>query len=237
MRIRIGTSGYSYPAWKGKFYPRELRTAQMLSYYSEKFSTVEINNTFYKMPTAKLVGSWVGEVGDDFQFAVKAPQRITHHQRLKGSARTVAAFLKLTALFGDKRGPLLFQLPPNFEKDTALLTAFLKRLPTGIRTTFEFRHDSWFSDDVYRLLQDKGVALCIAEDEKLATPLVATAGWGYLRLRREDYKERHVAAWADKITRQKWDSANVYFKHEDKAKGPKLAAMLQSLLSRQTSSR
>jgi uncharacterized protein YecE (DUF72 family) len=232
MIIRTGTSGYSYPAWKGKFYPKELRTRQMLSFYSEKFSTVEINNTFYKMPTGKLVASWAAEVGPDFQFAVKAPQKITHHQRLKGSSRTVAAFVKLSALLGDKRGPLLFQLPPNFKKDLPRLTAFLKVLPTGIRTTFEFRHDSWFTDDVYRLLQDNGVALCIAEDEKLATPLVATAGWGYLRLRREDYREKDVARWADLIRKQKWDRANVYFKHEDSAKGPKLAAMLQSLVSR-----
>jgi uncharacterized protein YecE (DUF72 family) len=230
-RFLIGTSGYSYPAWKGRFYPEKLRAKEMLRFYSEKLSTVELNNSFYKMPTKELVESWANEVGSDFIFAVKAPQTITHHQRLKGSQATLTELLELAALLGKKQGPLLFQLPPNFKLDLSRLREFLALLPRRRPTAFEFRHESWFNEDVYRLLRKHRVALCIAEDEKLATPLVATANWGYLRLRREDYKRRDIRDWAERIKLQEWASAYVYFKHEDTAKGPRLAELLRSLLS------
>jgi uncharacterized protein YecE (DUF72 family) len=232
MQLFIGTSGYSYPAWKGKFYPKGIRATEMLRFYQDKFRSVEINNTFYKMPTATLIRSWYEGVDGGFQFAVKAPQQITHHQRLVASARTLSSFIKASDRFAEKRGPLLFQLPPNFQKDLDRLTKFLKHLPSEIRAAFEFRHPSWFSEDVYEVLRNRNLALCIAEDEKLATPPVATADWGYLRLRREDYKDNDVRQWAAKIAQQNWQSANVYFKHEDSAQGPKLAAFLQSLMSR-----
>jgi uncharacterized protein YecE (DUF72 family) len=230
-RFRIGTSGYSYSAWKGRFYPEKLRNKEMLRFYSEKFSTVEINNTFYKMPTKELIESWVDEVAKDFIFAVKAPQTITHHQRLKGSQATLTELLALVAGMGKKLGPLLFQLPPNFKLDLVRLSEFLTLLPRRRRVAFEFRHDSWFTEDVYRLLRKHRVALCIAEDEKLATPLVTTTNWGYLRLRREDYRERDISEWAKKIARQDWERAYVYLKHEDTAKGPRLASLLQSILT------
>jgi uncharacterized protein YecE (DUF72 family) len=230
MRVYAGTSGYSYPAWKGRFYPKKLPQKEMLAFYSQKFSSVEINNTFYKMPTAQLIRSWADEVGEDFIFAVKAPQKITHIQRLKGSRATVAALHRRVALLGEQLGPILFQLPPNFKKDFDKLVRFLTVLPNGVRVAFEFRHESWFTEDVYDLFKQHAVALCIAEDEKLATPLVATANWGYLRLRREDYVEADLRRWADRIKLQQWDFVHVYFKHEDKAKGPKLAALLQTLM-------
>jgi uncharacterized protein YecE (DUF72 family) len=202
----------------------------MLRFYSEKFASVEINNSFYKMPTEALIESWANEVGSDFIFAVKAPQTITHHQRLKGSEETLEEFLTLAGRLGKKQGPLLFQLPPNFKLDLSRLADFLPLLPRRRRVAFEFRHESWFNEDVYRLLRKHRVALCIAEDEELATPLVATADWGYLRLRREDYKRRDIQSWAEKLKLQEWASAYVYFKHEDTAKGPRLATLLLSLL-------
>jgi uncharacterized protein YecE (DUF72 family) len=229
-RYFIGTSGYAYPAWKGSFYPPKLRQKEMLRFYGEIFSTVEINNSFYKMPTEDLIKGWRDEVGKDFIFAVKAPQKITHHQRLKGSHATLGELLTLVAALGKKQGPLLFQLPPNFKLDLPRLSEFLTLLPPRRRVAFEFRHDSWFNEDVYRLLQKHHVALCIAEDEKLATPLVATAGWGYLRLRREDYVERDLKDWARKIRQQDWRHTFIYFKHEDSGKGPRFASLLRSIL-------
>jgi uncharacterized protein YecE (DUF72 family) len=230
-RFLIGTSGYAYPAWKGRFYPKKLRAKDMLRFYSEKFCTVEINNTFYKMPTEELVTSWADQVGSDFIFAIKAPQTITHHQRLKGSQETLTELLTLVTALSRKQGPLLFQLPPNFKLELSRLAEFLSLLPKRKRVAFEFRHDSWFNDDVFRLLQKHRVALCVAEDEKLATPLIATTDWGYLRLRREDYRERDIADWAAKLRRQSWERAYVYFKHEDSAKGPRLGALLQGMLN------
>lgn len=230
MRTLIGTSGYSYPAWKGAFYPPDLAAKKFLSFYASRLSTVEINNTFYRMPSAKLVQSWCDEVPEGFVFAIKAPQRITHQQRLRDAGETVAALLRAIELLADKQGPILFQLPPFLKKDVPLLADFLAAMPRRCRAAFEFRHPSWFADDTYEALRQGGAALCVAEAEKLATPLVATADWGYLRLRREDYVEADVRAWADKIRAQPWREAFVYFKHEDAARGPQLAASLGSLM-------
>ena len=230
MRALIGPSGYSYPAWKGHFYPDDLPTKQFLPFYARHFATVEINNTFYRMPTAKLIETWAAEVPDGFCFAVKAPQRITHQKRLKECDEIVAALLGIVELLAEKQGPILFQLPPNLKKDLPRLQAFLAAMPRRCRAAFEFRHESWLSDDTYDALRAADAALCIADTEELSTPLVATAKWGYLRLRREDYVESDIRKWGERISAQKWDDAFVYFKHEDEAKGTQYGSLLKSIL-------
>ena len=231
MPTLVGTSGYSYPAWKGRFYPKDLPAKKFLQFYASRFSTVEINNTFYKMPSAELVQSWANEAPAGFTFAVKAPQRITHQKRLKECEEPLEELAVAIERLGGKLGPILFQLPPNFKKDVPRLQAFLALKPKRWRAAFEFRHESWFADDTYEALRAAAVALCIADTEDLSTPLVATAKWGYLRLRREDYVKADIGKWAKQISAQPWDKAFVYFKHEDKAKGPAYASLLMSLLN------
>jgi uncharacterized protein YecE (DUF72 family) len=233
VRVLAGTSGYSYAPWKGVFYPEKTPAAKMLGYYASRLPTVEINNTFYRMPNAELVGKWAEEVPEGFAFAVKAPKRITHDKRLASVDEEVRRLFAITAALGPKLGPVLFQLPPFLKKDVAKLEAFLALLAAaapGARAAFEFRHESWFAPDVYAALRAGQAALCIAEAEDLATPLEATASWGYLRLRREDYTEADVAAWAERIAAQAWSDAYVFFKHEDGAKGPALAESLLAKL-------
>jgi uncharacterized protein YecE (DUF72 family) len=226
MQTLIGTSGYSYAPWKGRFYPKDLPAKQMLPYYAGKFSTVEMNSTFYKMPAPKQVQTWADEVPASFRFAIKSPQSITHRLRLKGAGAALQELWTGIDRLGKKEGPVLFQLPPFMKKDVGLLRAFVNELPRRGGATFEFRHDSWFSDDVYETLRDGGAALCIADAEKLTTPVVATASWGYLRLRREDYVAADIRRWGKQIAKQKWKRAFVYFKHEDTAKGPAFAQLL-----------
>ncbi|HXU68793.1 MAG TPA: DUF72 domain-containing protein [Polyangia bacterium] len=230
MRALIGTSGFSYPAWKGHFYPEDLPQKQFLSFYAARFSTVEINNTFYRMPSPKLLQGWAAEVPDGFTFAIKAPQRITHQKRLKECDDVVAALLGLVELLAEKQGPILFQLPPNLKKDVPRLQAFLAAMPRRCRAAFEFRHESWLGDDTYEVLRAADAALCIADTEDLSTPLVATAKWGYLRLRREDYVESDIRKWGERISAQNWDDAFIYFKHEDEAKGTVYGSLLKSIL-------
>jgi len=226
VETRVGTSGFSYPAWRGSFYPAKLPTAKMLAYYAERLTTVEINNTFYRMPKAEMLAAWAATTPAGFRFAPKAPQRITHRERLAGSAESVGFFVKALAAFGDKLGPILFQLPPFLRKDLPRLMDFLALLPRDLRAAFEFRHASWLDDAVYDALRAHGAALCVAEAEDFATPLVATAPWGYLRLRRADYDEAALVAWAEKLAGMSsaWAAAFVYFKHEDAGRGPMLAA-------------
>jgi uncharacterized protein YecE (DUF72 family) len=224
MRVLAGTSGFSYKEWKGSFYPEDLPAEEMLAYYSARLPAVEINNTFYRMPKTALLEGWAAQVPPEFRFVLKASQRITHRKRLKEAGEEVAYFFQTAATLGDRLGPTLVQLPPNLKKDLPRLESFLSVLPEGARVAFEFRHASWFEDDVYAALRAKGAALCIAEDEELATPLVATAPWGYLRLRRQDYDDAAVAAWAEKVRAHTWTEAFVFFKHEDAGSGPKLAA-------------
>jgi uncharacterized protein YecE (DUF72 family) len=226
MKVLIGTSGYAYKEWKGSFYPEDLPASKMLPFYAARFPTVEANNTFYRMPTAKALAAWVNQVPDHFTFAVKAPQRITHQERLAGSEESLRFFLDALEALGPKRGPLLFQLPPFLKKDLPRLAAFLALLPKGVEAAFEFRHASWFDDEVYALLRQHGAALVIAEAEKLTVPLIATAPFGYLRLRREDYVEADLHAWAARIQSQPWTHAYVYFKHEDSGKAPAYATVL-----------
>jgi uncharacterized protein YecE (DUF72 family) len=230
MKLYVGTSGYSYKEWKGSFYPEDLPAHGMLRYYASRLPAVEINNTFYRMPKASVLAQWAEQVPDGFRFALKASQQITHRLRLKDAAQPVSYFFDVATTLGDRLGPALFQLPPNLKKDLPRLTDFLALLPPASRAAFEFRHESWFSEDVFEALRDRGAVLCIAEDEDLATPLVATASWGYLRLRRQDYDDIAVANWAQKIRGHAWGEAHVFFKHEEGGAGPQLAAKLLELL-------
>jgi len=229
VRVLAGTSGFSYKEWKGSFYPEELPAGEMLRYYAQRFPAVEINNTFYRMPKAALLAGWAEQVPDGFRFVLKASQRITHHKRLKDAAEEVDYFLRVASTLGDRLGPSLFQVPPNLKKDLPRLEAFLAGLPAAAKAAFEFRHASWFEDDVFDALRSHGAALCVAEDEDLATPCIATADWGYLRLRRQDYGDAEVAAWAERIRSQAWQETYVFFKHEDSGTGPRLAAQLQGM--------
>jgi uncharacterized protein YecE (DUF72 family) len=230
MNLFVGTSGFSYKEWKGSFYPEELPDKQMLHYYAERFGAVEINNTFYRMPSESVLTAWAGEVPERFSFVLKAPQRITHRERLKGSADSVAYFLKVAAVLRARLGPLLFQLPPNLKKDVPRLKDFVALLPRERRAAFEFRHASWFDDEVYDLLRGHDAALCIAEaDDELEVPFVPTASWGYLRLRRADYCDDDLRAWAQRLKQQSWSDAYLFFKHEDEGKGPMLAAKFLEL--------
>jgi uncharacterized protein YecE (DUF72 family) len=223
MNIHVGTSGYSYKEWKGSFYPEKLPAGQMLRYYGERFRTVEINSTFYGTPRASVLEAWAGEVPAGFRFVLKAPQRITHIQRLKGADESVSQLLEAAGVLKGRLGPLLFQLPPNFKKDVPRLREVLALLPSGCRAAWEFRHPSWFDEEVFGLLRDHQAALCVAEAEgDLEVPFVATADWGYLRLRRPDYGDAELKAWAKRMRGQDWRDGFVFFKHEDEGKGPRL---------------
>ena len=229
MRLYVGTSGFSYKEWKGSFYPEDLPAAGMLRYYAERLNAVEINNTFYRMPKPELLAEWSRQVPPEFVFVLKASQRITHHKRLKEAGDSVAYFFETAATLGDRLGPTLFQLPPNLKKDVPRLEAFLAILPPQARAAFEFRHASWFDDEVYRALSSRGAALCLAEDEELATPTVSTAGWGYARLRRQDYGREDLALRAATYRAQPWSELYCFFKHEDAGSGPRLAAEFREL--------
>jgi uncharacterized protein YecE (DUF72 family) len=230
----VGTSGFSYPEWRGSFYPEKMPTAKMLPYYAERLGAVEINNTFYRMPKADLLAGWAAATPPGFRFVAKAPQQITHRQKLVGSAEATGHFLGALSAFGDKLAAILFQLPPFLRKDVARLRDFLALLPAGARAAFEFRHSSWFDDVVYEALRERQAALCIAEADDFAVPLVATAPWGYLRLRKSDYDEAALAGWAEKVAGMAaaWGSALVFFKHEEAGLGPKLAAQFVQKLGR-----
>ena len=227
MRVLPGTSGFSYKAWKGSFYPEDLADSEMLRYYASRLPAVEINNTFYRMPRASLLESWAEQVPDGFTFSLKASQQITHRKRLKDAGEPVSYFLSVATTLGDRLGPILFQLPPNLKKDLPRLQEFLALLPPASRAAFEFRPPSWFDAEVFGALAGAGAALCWAEDEGLATPSESTAGWGYLRLRRSDYSEADVEQWAEKIREQSWSEAYVFFKHEEEGTGPRLARQLR----------
>lgn len=222
--VLVGTSGYNYPEWKGRFYPSDLPSAAMLPFYASRFRTVEVNHTFYRMPTEKLLTGWAGQVPEGFAFALKAPRRITHDRRLKDCADTVSAFCRIAASLGPRLGPLLFQLPPNMKCDLAVFDAFLDMLPPRVTAAFEFRHASWWDEAVFDRLRARGLSLCIADAEDRHTPWVATSEIGYLRLRDEGYADADVAAWAARVQAETaWSRAFVYFKHEDEGKGPEFA--------------
>ena len=233
MRVRVGTSGYNYPEWKGSFYPEDMKPARMLPYYAERFSTVEINATFYRMPTAATVERWANAVPERFTFVLKAPQRITHFARLKNVDDPVRFFCDTARLLRARLGPLLFQLPPSFKKDVSRLGDLLAELPADLRAAFEFRHPSWFDDEVYTRLRSRNAALCIADTEEGSTPAIATADWGYLRLRAVDYTDAQLAEWGATMRRigGGWSDAFVFFKHEERGTGPALARRFEALLT------
>jgi uncharacterized protein YecE (DUF72 family) len=224
MTLYVGTSGFSYKEWKGHFYPADLPDKQMLRYYGERFKTVEINNTFYRMPKATVLETWAGEVPNGFQFVLKASQRITHMQRLKDAGDSVAYLLKVSTALKDRLGPLLFQTPSNLKKDAPRLRDFLALLPSDRRVAFEFRHPSWFDDEIFSLMRERGAALCIAEAEGgVEVPFVSTADWGYLRLRLPDYSAAELKDWLQRVRGQDWRDTYVFFKHEEVGKGAELA--------------
>ena len=224
MNLHVGTSGYSYKEWKGSFYPEKIPAKDMLRYYSERLSTVEINATFYRMPQKSMLENWKEQVPKNFRFSLKAPQRVTHFKRLKEADEETRYFLETAAVLEDQLGVVLFQLPPNMKKDLPRLESFLDQLPPQPRAAFEFRHPTWFDDDVLDLLRSRNFALCISDTDDLPVGHIdKTADWGYLRLRRVEYSESNLKEWLQKIREQQWKETFVFFKHEDEATGPRLA--------------
>jgi uncharacterized protein YecE (DUF72 family) len=232
MSFWIGTSGYNYPEWKGSFYPEKLPAAKMLPYYAERFPTVEINYTFYRAPNEKILDGWNKATPEPFKLTLKAPRRITHDRRLRDSGDLVRQFLETAATLGRKLGALLFQLPPNLKKDVGLLDAFLDSFPPRVCAAFEFRHDSWLDEEIYERLRTRNLALCVADSERLSTPVVITADYAYFRLRDEGYTPDDIARWGD-VMREKTAMCGdvfVYFKHEEEGKGPEFAKLLMQHL-------
>jgi len=233
--IWIGTSGFQYPEWKGTFYPDKLATKKMLAYYGRYFPTTESNYTFRTIPSVKTLSNWSAETPENFRFTLKATQEITHFKKLRGCDDVMTRFWEAASTLNEKLGPVLFQLPPYFKKDLPVLNKFLASLPLGMKCAFEFRHESWFSEDVYAALHAKNAALCIADSEKLKTPVILTADHGYFRLRDEGYTEKDIARWAEVISGhgKQVKLTYVYFKHEESGIGPKFAAQLMDLLGAQ----
>ena len=232
--ILVGTSGYNYPEWKGSFYPADLSAAKMLPYYASKFRTVEINYTFYRMPTSKIVNGWAARVPPEFRFTLKAPKRITHDKRLRAAevADSLRTFVSVAGELGPQLAALLFQLPPNFKKDLPLLNEFLWLLPPETKAAFEFRNASWLDDEVYAALKARNIALCVADSEARQTPAIATADYAYLRLRDEGYGAADIAKWAEAAKQLDATCSDVfvYFKHEDEGKGAAFGQQMMGLL-------
>lgn len=230
--ILVGTSGYNYPEWKGSFYPADLAASKMLPYYAERFPTVEINATFYRMPTAKMVTNWARQVPPAFRFTLKAPKRITHDRRLTDVGDAVAAFCAAASELGPQLAALLFQLPPNFRRNLDVFDRFLDTLPPKVCAAFEFRHESWWDEEVYARLRARNLALCIADSEARSTPLVTTSDYAYFRLRDEGYQDADVVRWTnvarDLAPRMK--DVFVYFKHEEQGKGAAFGQRMLQLL-------
>jgi uncharacterized protein YecE (DUF72 family) len=222
MKLYAGASGYSFKEWKGNFYPEKIKPEDMLAFYGERLPTVEINNTFYRMPKTEVLENWAKQTPESFRFAIKASRRITHFARLKAeeAGENVEYLYQQLAALGDKRGPVLFQLPPFLKKDLPRLQAFLELLPDDHRAAFEFRNDSWFDDEVYAALDAAGASLCFSEREDGSPPaLVETAVWGYVRLRLENYSDDGLKQWAQRLGQTGWEHIYVYFMHEPTAPG------------------
>jgi uncharacterized protein YecE (DUF72 family) len=233
MNLYVGTSGYSYKEWKGSFYPEKIPAKEMLHYYSERLSTVEINATFYRMPQPSMIENWKEQVPGSFRFSLKAPQRITHFKRLKETEEETKHFLETSSVLGEQLGVVLFQLPPNMKKDLPRLESFLAQLPPATRAAFEFRHPTWFDDDVLKLLRSQNRALVVSDtDDMPTTHIDKTADWGYLRLRRVNYSEENLAEWVKRIRDQNWTETFLFFKHEDAGTGPRLAAQFIDLANK-----
>ena len=232
MKVYAGTSGYAYEEWKGSFYPADLRSDEFLRHYAGRLPAVEVNNTFYRMPRSNVIAAWVAEVPDGFRFVLKASRRITHQARLVGAEQAMGYLESAVRGLGDHRGPTLFQLPPNLRLDLERLERFLPLVPVDLPAAFEFRHPSWFTDDVAALLRSRGAALVTSDDDgEPEGEIVPTGPFGYLRLRRTDYDDEGIARWAERIRAQPWDEAWVFLKHEDGGVAPRLARRLLDLLS------
>ena len=237
VKLWVGTSGYSYKAWLGNFYPERLAAKEMLRFYAARLPAVEINNTFYRLPKESMLQTWAQQVPAEFRFVLKAPQKITHLKRLKDAAAEVEYLFRAEAALASSTGAILFQLPPYLRKDLERLQNFLSILPADRAVAFEFRHPSWFDDEVLRCLREHNCALCTAEtDEAESSKLIATATWGYVRLRRPEYSHADLLNWKERILSQQWDHAYVFFKHEDEGIGPKLAAEFLGLERRDAGS-
>ena len=235
MQLFVGTSGYSYKEWKGSFYPEDLAASKMLPYYADRFSTVEINNTFYRMPTAKLLEGWAAQVPPTFTFALKAPQRITHQKRFVEADDDIRQFAEVASVLGGRLGPLLFQLPPFAKKETGKLRTLFSALDAPPSIALEFRNASWFDDETYELLQSHDAALCVSDTDEEPfndDDRLSTATWGYVRLRRSEYGEGELERWRERIANAGWTRAFVFFKHEDEGKGPKFARQFLDLVER-----
>ena len=234
-KLFVGTSGFAFKEWKGSFYPADLKDAKMLDYYGEHFRSVEINNTFYRMPRESVLADWAARVPDDFRFVLKASRQITHFTRLK-EQQPIEYLVAKSAALEAKRGPIFLQLPPNMKKDVERLRTFLGWVPDGVRAAFEFRHESWHDEDVFAALRARNAALCIshADDESgaLETPFVPTADWAYLRLRKETYDPGELEAWAARIAAPDWGDVFAFFKHEDEGAGPKLAKQFEAIATK-----
>jgi uncharacterized protein YecE (DUF72 family) len=228
----VGTSGYAFKEWKGPFYPAKMPDSELLAFYSTQLNAVEINNTFYRLPREKTVVEWAAQVPAGFRFAVKASQRITHFAQLQNVGDLLGYLVETVAAFGEKLGPTLFQLPPHLKKDVPRLADFLATLPRHWKATMEFRHASWFADDVYQALEARAVPLCISDQEDLDAPFVSTAPWGYVRLHRATYDGPAIAEWARRLRETAWTDAYVFFKHDHGPEsGPPVAKALVSALS------
>ncbi|MBW3628081.1 MAG: DUF72 domain-containing protein [Gemmatimonadetes bacterium] len=232
MDLSIGTSGFAYKEWNGTFYPEGLSSSGMLRYYAEHFRAVEINSTFFRMPTESVLREWADDVPDGFRFALKAPQLITHRKRLNEVAEPVTQLFRVAAALEARLGPVLFQLPPNFKKNLTRLETFLELVPKDARVAIEFRHPSWFEEDVLDALRGRAAALCVAHGEDVDTPPVATADWGYLRLRQVTYTEAELQEWQSFVRGQGWSEVHVFFKHEDTGTGPTLARQFEEMFGR-----
>jgi uncharacterized protein YecE (DUF72 family) len=235
MNIYVGTSGWSYKEWKGSFYPPKLPAEDMLRYYAERFSTVEVNNSFYRIPSERVLAGWSAQVPPDFRFVMKASRRITHNNRLKEQDGSLQYFLQAVNPLGERLGPTLFQLPPTFKKDAERLRDFIERLPRRWPAAIEFRHESWWDDQVYQLLRSRDIALVAVDEnegEGTGAPLIPTASWGYVRLRRFEYDPAALRGWADRIRAQPWSHAYAFLKHEEGSpKGPDAAQAFGAILA------
>ena len=235
MKVLVGTSGWSYKEWKGSFYPPKLPAEEMLRFYGERFPSVEVNNSFYRIPAERVLSSWAEQVPQQFRFIMKASRRITHNNRLNDEDGSLAYFLRAVTPLGERLGPTLFQLPPTLRKDLERLKQFLGKLPRRWPAAMEFRHSSWFDEEVYGVLRDHGVALAAVDEDKsegMGAPLVPTAGWGYLRMRSTAYDAAALESWAARIREQPWSEAYVFLKHQDGSpQGPAAAAQMQDILT------
>ena len=231
MKIYVGTSGYAYKEWKGKFYPEKISPKEMLHFYSERLTAVEINNTFYRMPKESVLESWAEQVPSAFVFALKAPQIITHLKRLRDVLEETKYLFRTLSVLDMKLGPVLFQFPKSFRAHRAALEDFLALIPRDMASAFEFRNSSWLDDKILDLLRKKGASLCIADwDENPAQEIISTTSWGYLRLRRSDYTDADLSQWLGKVLSQKWEKTFVFFKHEEEAGGAEMAIRFRDLV-------